>query len=98
VAECFRPRSWGKGSASRFGLGESEGRDDSEATSFAAARDGPPHLADASGLGNDRADLRIVDQRPLEPRILIVAQILLHQTREQLGLDEADHSGIVLRQ
>jgi hypothetical protein len=31
----------------------------------------------------------------LEPLILVITQVLLHKAREQLGLDEADHSGII---
>jgi hypothetical protein len=44
-----------------------------------------------SSLICDRTDFGIRDQRLLELQIFIVTQILLHQARERLGFDEAEH-------
>ena len=54
--------------------------------------DAPAHLAHAAGAGDDRAGFGISNKRLLELRIFIVAQIFMHETREQLGLDKAEHA------
>ena len=66
--------------------------DDAESSALATASDAPAHLTHTAGAGNDRAGFGIGNKRLLELRIFIVAQIFLHETREQLGLDEAEHA------
>src|SRR5438477_125352 len=67
---------------------------DAESSAFATAGDAPAHLAHAAGAGDDRAGFGISNKRLLELRIFIVAQIFLHETREQLGLAKADHASL----
>ena len=63
-----------------------------KSSALAATGNAPAHLADAARTRNNRTNLRIGDDRLLELRILIIAQILMHEAREQLGLDKAEHA------
>src|SRR5205814_8912088 len=67
---------------------------DAESSASATAGDAPAHLAHAAGAGEGRAGFGISNKRLLELRIFIVAQIFLHETREQLGLDKAEHASL----
>ena len=69
--------------------------DDPKAATLAPTGHAPSHLAHTAGAGNDRTDFGVRSQRLLEPQIFVVTQALLHKAREQLGLDEADHSSII---
>src|SRR5579862_1550221 len=65
--------------------------DDPDATTFAAARDTPPELSDAAGPTNHVTSLWVGDQHSLQVSILIVGQVLRHQSREESRLDEREH-------
>ena len=69
--------------------------DDAKAATFSPTGHALSHFAHTAGAGNDRTDFGIRNQHLLEPRIFVVTQVLLHKAREQLGLDEADHSAII---
>ena len=51
----------------------------------------PSQLADATGPAHQVARLRVRCQRVLQSPILLVAQVLRHQLREQLGFDKREH-------
>src|SRR5688572_18955060 len=56
---------------------------------------GPTQLSDAAGSGDDWPQFRVVDQGLLQPRVLLIRKVLLHQARKELGLDEAEHQTII---
>src|SRR5437667_7979100 len=56
---------------------------DPKASALAAPSDAPAHLANAARTRNNRTNLWISDDCLLELRIFVIAQILLHEAREQ---------------
>jgi hypothetical protein len=69
--------------------------DDSDAAVLAAASDTPAKFADATRARNYHASFRIGKQRLLKLCVFVIRQILLHESREQLGFNEADHASII---
>lgn len=65
--------------------------DDPKPPALAAASGTPSHLSDTAGAWNDITEFRVRDQRMLKECVLVVAQEVTDQTREQLGFDEANH-------
>jgi hypothetical protein len=69
-------------------MSQSQKVDHAKTTALTAARDTPPKLANAARTRNHVTQLGIDDERLLQGGILVVGQILLHQLREELRLDE----------
>jgi hypothetical protein len=51
----------------------------------------PTQLTHTARTRDDRASLGIREQSLLQPGVFVVGQVFLHEAREQLGLNEADH-------
>src|SRR6266568_2153146 len=68
---------------------------DSDTSALAAPSYGPAQLADTTRAGDDWTGLRFRKQSLLQLGVFIIRQVFLHKAREQLGLNEADHSTII---
>ena len=76
-------------------LPQSQVIDDANAASLSAPGQPPPKLPNATGTSNDVAGLRIGNNGVLQRGVLLVGEVVLHELREQLRLDEREHHRII---
>jgi hypothetical protein len=67
---------------------------DSNAASFATARDTPTHFPDTARARNDFSQFRIGCQHLLQARIVVIGKVRLNEPREKPGFDETDHDAM----